>query len=300
MVHSSQYVLITRALTLPKKKKKRKKKKRKRSTKTISTQGPGERTIDPLALLAAEHVDGIANVCRGTDALQRAHVLEALLDALERHTLVAAGNVVPGILVKHVGLDATGCDGVDRHALFAAVDGERAGEAFNRSLGAGVQRVIWDAADAGRDRRGQDQATPVPAVLEGILRHKELAAAVEVEDLVKQRGRHVHLGAPHLHARVGDDKVQVAKVRDGLVKELGDRLRLANVRLDGDALGAQLGELGDDLLGGLGAAGVIDNDIGAAPAELNGNAPANASPGAGDEGDLASEGAGRVIGGRGG
>lgn len=258
------------------------------------------RTVDPLALVTAKHVDGLANVGRSTDTLQGAHLGQALVNGLHGHALVAVGDVVPCILVKHVGLDAAGGNSIDRHALFAAVDGKGAGEALDGGLGAGVQGVVGDAADAGGNGRGEDEAAAVAAVLEGVLGDKELAAAVEVEDLVKELRGDVDLGAPDLHARVGNDKVEVAKVRDGLFKQLRDRLGLADVGLDGDALGAQLGELLDDLFGGLGRAAVVDHHAGASLAQLEGDALADAAAGARDQGNLAGKGTGRVNSGAGG
>lgn len=259
--------------------------------------GRERRTIDPFALVTAKHVDCLSDICRGTDTLQGAHVGQTLIDGFHGHALVAVGNVVPCVLVEHICLDATGCDGVDRHALLATVDGERAGEALDGGLGAGVEGVVGDAADAGGDGGGHDEAAAVAAVLEGVLGHKELAAAVEVEDLVEQGRGDVDLGAPDLHARVGDDKVEVAKVAHGLVEQLGDALGLANVGLDGHALGAELGELGDHLLGRLGRAGIVDHHVGATLAQLQGDALADATACARDQGYLADEGARRVEGG---
>lgn len=216
-------------------------------------------TVYPFALVAAKHVDRLANICRGADTLQWAHVGQALIDGLHGHALVAVGDIVPRVLVKHVRLDATGCNGVDGHSLLAAVDGECAGEAFNSGLGARVKGVVGDAADAGSDGGGHDEAAAVPAVLESVLGDKELAAAVEVKDLVEQLRGDVDLGAPNLHARVGDDEVKVAEVLHGLLEELGDGLGLADVGLDRHGLGAQLVKLRDHLLGRLGGAAVVDH-----------------------------------------
>ncbi len=46
-----------------------------------------------------------------------------------------------------------------------------------------------------------------------MLGDEELAAGVEVEDLVEQLPRRLELLAPHLHARVGDGEVDAAVVR---------------------------------------------------------------------------------------
>lgn len=253
-------------------------------------------TVDPFALVAAKHVDRLADICRRADTLQRAHVGQALVDGLHGHTLVAVGNVVPCILVEHVRLDATGGDGVDGHALLAAVDGEGAGEALDGRLGAGVEGVVGDAADAGGDGRGHDEAAALSAVLERVLGDKELAAAVEVEDLVEELRGDVDLGAPDLHTGVGDDKVDVAKVLQGLLEQLGDGLGLADVGLDRYTLGAQLAELSNHLLGGLGRAAIVDHHVRASLAQLQSNTLADATACTCDQGYLADEGAGRVEG----
>lgn len=207
---------------------------------------------------------------------------------------------MPCILVEHVGFDATGCDGVDGHALLAAVNGESAREALDGGLGASVQSVVGDTADAGGDGGGHDQAAAVSAVLEGILGDKELAAAVEVEDLVEEVRGDVDLGAPDLHARVGDDKVEVAEMAHGLLEQLRDGLGLADVGLNGHALGSQLADLGNDFLGRLGRAGVVDDHVRTTLSQLQGNALADATACSRDEGYLADEGTGCIEGSAGG
>lgn len=203
---------------------------------------------------------------------------------------------MPRVLVKHVGLDAAGGDAVDGDALGAAVDGKGTAETLDGGLGAGVQGVVGDARHDGGNGRRQDDAAAAAAVLETLLGDKELAPSVEVEDLVEQLLRHLELVAPDLHAAVGHDKVEPAKVRHGLVEE-GDHLgRLADVGLDGDSLGTELLELRDDLLGGLAAATVVDNDRGAATAQLDGDTTSDATAGTRDQGNLASEGLGGVTG----
>lgn len=256
-----------------------------------------QRTIDPLALVTAQHVNRLADVCRGADTLQWAHVGQSLVDGVHGHTLVAVGNVVPRVLVEHVGLDAARCDSVDGHALLTTIDGKGTGETLNGSLGAGVEGVVGNAADAGGDGGGHDEATAVSAVPERVLGNKELAAAVEVEDLVEQVRGDIDFGAPDLHTRVGNDKVEVTEVAHGLLKQLGDGLGLADVGLDGYTLGAQLAQLRDHLLGRLGRAGVVDDHVGAPLAQLEGNTLADTTTCTRNKGDLANERARRVKGG---
>ncbi|KAL3305557.1 versicolorin reductase [Colletotrichum asianum] len=253
-------------------------------------------TVDPLAVGVAQRGDDLANVGGDTDTLEGVHVGQALVDDLDGHALVAVGDVVPRVLVVHVGLDTTGGDGVDSDALGAAVDGEGAGEALDGGLGAGVQGVVGDAAHDGGDGGGQEDAAAAPAVLQALLGDEELAAGVEVEDVLVELLGDVLLGAPDLLARVGDDEVHAAEVGDGAVEEVDDLLGLGDVCLEGDGLGAHLLDLGDDLLGGAGGGAVVDDDVGAALAELEGDAASDTAAGAGDQGDLADEGAGGVGG----
>lgn len=247
-------------------------------------------TVDPFALVADEAVDGLANVLGGADAVEGAELGEAGLDGVDVHALVAAGDVVPRVGVEHVGLDAAGGDGVAGDVLLAAVDGEGAGEALDGSLGAGVEGVVGDAGHLGGNGRGQDDAAPAAAVLEGVLGDEELAAAVEVEDLVEELRGHLGLLAPDLHARVGDDNVQVAKVLHGALEERGHLGGDRDVGLHGDRLGAHLLQGRDHLLGGRGALGVVDHDVGAALAQLHGDTPADTATGTGDQRHLAGKG----------
>lgn len=252
--------------------------------------GTGGLTVDPFALVADEAVDGLANVLGGADAVEGAEFGEAGLDGVYVHALVAAGDVVPRVGVEHVGLDTAGSDGVAGYVLLAAVNGEGAGEALDGGLGAGVQGVVGDAGHLGGDGRGQDDAAAAAAVLEGVLGDEELAAAVEVEDLVEELGGDLGLLAPDLHARVGDDNVDVAKVLNGALEERRHLGGDGDVSLHGDRLGAHLLQGRNHLLGGRGALGVVDHDGSAALTQLHGNTPADTATGTGDQRHLAGEG----------
>ena len=253
----------------------------------VGEGGKERRTVDPLALFTAEREDGLSDICGCADALQGAHLGEAGIDDLHGHSLIAAGHVVPAVLVVHVRLDATRSDSVDGDALLATIDGESASETLNGSLGASIQSMVGNTADGRGDGRGKDDPTASAAVLQALLCDEELAPAVEVEDLVEQLRSNLDFWAPYLHAAVGDDNVKVAEVLDSLLEELRDGGRVADVRLQGDALRAELGQLGNDLFGGLAAATVVDYDVGASPSQLNSNAPADATARSGDECDLA-------------
>src|SRR5205085_1571192 len=102
-----------------------------------------------------------------------------------RHALVPAGNVVPAVLIEHVGLDAAGGDGVASDALAAAVDGKGSCETLDGGFGTRIERMVGYAGHLRGDGRSEDDAAPLAAVLQPLLRNKELAAAIKVEDLVE-------------------------------------------------------------------------------------------------------------------
>lgn len=252
-------------------------------------EGAEFRTVDPLALFHAKHGDSLSNVGGVSDALERAHVGKALVNDIHGHALVAARDVVPRVLVVHVGLDAARGDGVDSHLLLAAVNGEGSGETLDGGLGAGIEGMVVNASHGGGDGRSEDNAASAAAVLETLLGDEELASAVEVEDAVKELLGDIELGRPDLSTRVGDHELNVTVVGHNAVKEAGNLGGLADVGLDGDGIGAKGLELGNGVLSGLGARAVVDNNVAAALGKLEGDALANTAAGTGDNGDLAGE-----------
>ena len=204
---------------------------------------------------------------------------------------------MPRVLVVHVGLDTTGGDGVDGNLLLAAVDGEGAGEALDGSLGAGVESMVVDTSHGSSDGRGENDAAATATVLEALLGNEELATAVEVENTIEELLSDVEFGRPHLSARVGDDELNVSVVGHDTVEEVGHLSGLADVGLESGGVRAEGPELGDGVLGGLGAGAVVDDDVAAALGELEGDALADAAAGTGDYSDLAGEGLSGVDGG---
>ncbi len=147
--------------------------------------------------------------------------------------------------------------------------------------------MVGHAGHAGCDRRCKDDEAPVSTVFEAVLSNKELAASIKVEDLVKVLLRHVFLCLESLDARVGDDDVDAAEVRDGLLEERTDFGGFGNVGLDGDRTCAQGEEIRFDFLGGACGFAVVYYDGGTSRAELEGNTCTHTTAGACDEGDLA-------------
>ena len=199
---------------------------------------------------------------------------------------------MPGVLGEHVTLDATGSDTVDGDTATAEVSSESLDHANDGHLGSVVESVVADAEKASSDGRHEDEASVVLEVLPRSLADEELGAGVEVEDVVVLLLGDLLGLVPALGAGVAHDDVDLAKVLLGFLEQTLDLGGLADVGLNGDGFGAGAGLLDelDDLVGGLLAVGVVDNNAGSAAAELNGTATTDTTAGTGDEGDLSMEG----------
>lgn len=200
----------------------------------------------------------------------------------------------PCVLGEHVTLNATRSNAVDGDAASAKVGGERLDQANDGHLGSVVQSVVADTEETGSDGRHEDETTVVLEVLPGGLADEELCAGVQVEDVVVLLLGDLLGLVPALGAGVAHDDVDLAKVLLGFLEQTLDLGGLADVGLNGDGFGAGAGLLDelDDLVGGLLAVGVVDNNAGSAAAELNGTATTDTTAGTGDEGDLSMEGGG--------
>jgi hypothetical protein len=84
-------------------------------------------------------------------------------------------------------------------------------------------------------------------------------------------------------------------VLEGGVEQPHHVRHLAHVGLHRDVLTARLLDPGDDLLGLLLAAGVVDDDGGTVPGQPQGDGPADAPAGPGDEGDFPSQAHGAIL-----
>lgn len=125
------------------------------------------------------------------------------------------------------------------------------------------------------DGAHQNQATTNLEVLVGLAGDKELATGVDGKDTVKFLRGDVLDVAEGDDAAVGANDVELAKDLDGLLEHPDDVLDDTNVGLDAGSVRAVLLDGGDDLLGGLGAVGVVDNDLAATTTELHGHFPAD-------------------------
>ena len=127
-------------------------------------------------------------------------------------------------------------------------------------------------------------------VFEAVLRDEVLGAAVEVEDAVEVGFGDGFLVDEGFDSRVGDDDVEAAEVSEGLGEEGGDLGGFGDVGFDGDGTGVEFGfQAGDEVVGRGGGFAVVDRDGGAARGELQGDACAETSSAAGDEGDFTFE-----------
>lgn len=76
--------------------------------------------VDPLAVLGSQEADAAGNVDGETDSAERRPCGGVLIDGLVVE-LGTAGDVLPAYSVVHVGLDATGGNGVDSDLLVTKV-----------------------------------------------------------------------------------------------------------------------------------------------------------------------------------
>lgn len=66
---------------------------------------------------------------------------------------------MPSILLEHIGLDATGSNGVAGDTSGSAVGSERATETFVGGFGGTVERMVGDGKAGGDGRHEDDTAT---------------------------------------------------------------------------------------------------------------------------------------------
>lgn len=86
----------------------------------------------------AEEFDHAGDVVGDGTAAQGTQLGDAGLDLIHGGVLGGARGVVPGVVGEHIGLDATGRDGIDGDALRAGVGGEGTREGLHGRLGTGV------------------------------------------------------------------------------------------------------------------------------------------------------------------
>lgn len=201
--------------------------------------------------------------------------------------LVTIGNVLAAHGVVHVGLDAPGRNAVDSDLLVAAVNGHAADKGLDGTFGPGVDGVLGNTLRLTGDGAHQDDAAADAHVFVRLTSDEELAASVDAEHTVKLFLRHIFQMAEADDARVGADNVELTVVLDRLIHELGGLRNITDVGLDGDGVTPILLDVVDDLVGGVGGMGVIDDHLSATAGELGGHGRTDAAAGARDEGYLA-------------
>src|SRR5438105_11873404 len=82
---------------------------------------------------------------------------------------------------------------------------------------------------------------------------------------------------------IGDEDVEPPEMLDGGSKHRADLVLVRDIGFEREGVGAGFTDLGDDRLGLLGAGHVIDPDIGPGATQRQGDRPADAGIGAGDE-----------------
>jgi len=251
-------------------------------------------TVDPATVLGSQESNHASDILRQGAAAERAVISHQLLDLVRREVGGAAWDVVPRVLREHVGLDTTRRDTVDGDATGTEVGSEGLDHTNDSHLGSVVQDVVLDAKQTSSNGAHENEAAVVLKVLPRRLADEELCTGVEVKDVVVLLLCNLLRLVPRLGAAVAHDNVDLAEVLFGLLEQALNLADLADIGLDADGLGAGAGALNglDDLIGGGLAVGVVDDDVGAALAELNGAATADTTSSARDESGLAVEGGG--------
>lgn len=135
--------------------------------------------------------------------------------------------------------------------------------------------MLWDTLGLTSDAAHHDQTTSNLQVLVRLAGHEELSSGVDLEDAVELLlGDILDVSKSH-NSRVGSDNVKLAKVLDGLLEERDDLWDDGDVGLDGDGVTAGFLDDLDDLLSGVGAVGVVDDNFGSTTAELAGHLTAD-------------------------
>ena len=192
--------------------------------------------IHPLAILASQEGRNSRDIDRHADPVARGPRGRILVNLLVVQ-VVAVGDILFAHCVVHVGLDATGRNGIDGDLLVAAVDGHATDERLDRALAARVDGMFRHALRLARDAAHENDA---PAHLEDLVRlagYEELAAGVDVHDAVVFLFCDVLQVTKGDDAAVGDDNVDFAERLLGPFHEADDLLDVADVGLDGDGIG---------------------------------------------------------------
>jgi len=253
-----------------------------------STVNTNDLSVDPGTVLGGEEAHNTGNVDWLTDTVDWGPSGGVLVDLVVGE-VGSTGDVLTADGVVHVGLDATWGDTVDGDLLVTSVNGHAAGEGLDGTLGGGVESVLWDTLGLTGDGAHQDDAAADGEVLVGLTGNEELSTGVDGEDTVEFLLGDVLDVAEGDDTGVGDDNVELTVVGNGLLEHLDGLGDLGDVGLDGNGVTTVGLDVLDDLLGGVGGVGVVDDDLGTTGGELSGERGTHTTAGASDKGDLAVE-----------
>lgn len=246
--------------------------------------------VDPVTVVRRQESNNTGDIDGLADTVVWGPRSSVLVDLVVGH-LVTTRDVLLAHGVVHVGLDTARGNAVDGDLLLTSVcfraladqsrhwkggsdertNGHAAHKGLNGTLAARVEGVLWHALGLARDAAHQDDAAVGLHALVSLLGDEELTTGVDVEDTVELLGSDVLEVAEGNDTGVGAADVELAEVVNGLLHELSGLLGVGNVGHDGDGVGAEILDLLDDLLSGLGAVGVVHDDLGAAASELHGH-----------------------------
>jgi len=201
---------------------------------------------------------------------------------------------MPGVLRKHVALDASRCHAITSDASFPEISRKGLDHADDGHFGGVVEGVVLDAEEAGGNGRHEDEAAVVFEVLVCGLADEELGSGVQIEDVVVFLLCNLFRLVPGFGPGIAHYDVDFAEGFFGFFEETGDFGDFGDVGLDGDCfrtIPKILNYLYDFFGGALGG-NVVYYYGGASFAEFDCAAATDAAAGAGDEGDFAFEGGG--------
>lgn len=232
--------------------------------------------VDPFTILTGQESGDARNINWHTHSVHGRPCSRILINLLIVQVL-AVGDVLLAHGVVHVSLDTTGGDGVDGDFLVAAVDGHAAHESLDGTLAAGVDGVFGHALGLACDGAHEDDAAADFKVLVCFSCDEELAASVDAEDSVEFFFSDILEVAEGDDAGVGDDNVEFAEVLLGFGEHVDGFGDVGDVGLHCDGVSAEGFDFFDELIGGRGGVGVVDDDVGATAGEFKSSFSAHAS-----------------------
>ena len=170
------------------------------------------------------------------------------LDCISGPGPICAGDISPGNLREHVGLDSARCDRVARHTPIPKVGGKRFRNTVDGRLASGIQRVVANTKQSSRDGRHQNQPSAFLTIFVCVLSDEELGSNIETEHIVESLFGDVLGFVKALGSGIGHDNVDLPEMLLGLFEQPSDLGHPGNVGLDGDGLAAKFLDLLDDFI----------------------------------------------------